>query len=335
MNLASSGKLKMRAKALLAEGTPDEVFRACVLLHEAARIQRRAVEALPACPPVTALSSLVEECWCFIEGRDPPLAAEAWGNLLRAKERIDAPTAEAVVERVTPRFEASQRAFSHAVASSPAIMTIAETGVVAGLSRAGRTKARKELSAVLARFPGTTNFWWMQYRLAELDDSKREAWAALSNARLLAPNNPRFLAMSLVVAAWALPPAAAEEHLKGVRGSLERAGAEVCLMYAHAEIALARVSSVEDEKLRLGRAREAADAGIAQAHTQAVRRNLTVVQLLLRELLAGREPTMQILYRAGLGGVASMENPDANVVDFLSARARRVGLGAEVGEAAA
>ena len=36
-NLASSGKLKLRAKALLARGTSDAVFDACVLLHEAAR----------------------------------------------------------------------------------------------------------------------------------------------------------------------------------------------------------------------------------------------------------------------------------------------------------
>lgn len=38
--LPASGKLKLRAKALLAEGTPAATFDACVLLHEAARTER-------------------------------------------------------------------------------------------------------------------------------------------------------------------------------------------------------------------------------------------------------------------------------------------------------
>lgn len=48
------------------------------------------------------------------------------------------------------------------------------------------------------------------------------------------------------------------------------------------------------------------------------------MQLLLDELVAGREPTMEILYRAGLGEATAMEKPDANVVDFLTVRSRRL-----------
>ena len=54
LHLASSGKLKLRAQALLALGGSKEVFDACVLLHEAARIERLAVQALAHVPPTHA-----------------------------------------------------------------------------------------------------------------------------------------------------------------------------------------------------------------------------------------------------------------------------------------
>jgi len=47
------------------------------------------------------------------------------------------------------------------------------------------------------------------------------------------------------------------------------------------------------------------------------------VQLLLGELLAGREPTLEILYLAGLGEYAATAKPNADVVDFLTERLRR------------
>jgi hypothetical protein len=55
LNLVSSSTLKLRATALLAEGTGEAVFEACVRFHEAARLERKAVEALSPCPPETRL----------------------------------------------------------------------------------------------------------------------------------------------------------------------------------------------------------------------------------------------------------------------------------------
>ncbi|MBI3206692.1 MAG: hypothetical protein HYZ29_34470 [Myxococcales bacterium] len=325
VNLATSGKLKLRAKGLLAEGTPDAVFEACVLLHEAARLQQLAVDSLPTRPAVTSLTSAVEECWCYVEGRDPPHAAEAWGHVLRAREGVEDRTSEAILSRLAPRFAASRHEFGRAVSASPMLLAIRDAGHIASLMPAERSKARGELAQVLAKFPGTTSFWWMQYRLAEADGNKKEAWEALTRARLLVPTNPRFLAMSLLVAAWALPPSAAEQHIAGVRGSIDRAGAEVCLMYALAEVALARKASPDERRRRWRRAREASDSGIARANTEGLRRNLRAAQLLANELLAGRQPTMEILYLAGLGEVAAMASPNANVADFLTARLRRAG----------
>jgi hypothetical protein len=46
---------------------------------------------------------------------------------------------------------------------------------------------------------------------------------------------------------------------------------------------------------------------------------------LVRELLAGREPTLEILYVAGLADVATTARPTADVVDLLTTRIRRAG----------
>jgi len=332
LSLASSGKLKLRAKALLAEGTPDTVFRACVLLHEAARIQRRALQALPACPPVTLLSSRVEECWCFIEGRDPLRAAVTWGEMLQAWEGVEAATAEAILSRLAPRFRAFQQEFAHL--ATPRLIALSDAGPGASLSRTEAAKARKDLDALLARFPGAVNFWAMRCHLAEREQDKSGAWDALGRARQLDPSDPTLAALSLGLVPWALPPADAEQYLAGVRGTIEGAAADICFMYALAEVVLARGARPDERALRWGRARAAAEAGRARANSPGLRRYLTAVQLLLDELFAGREPTMEILYRAGLGEAAAMEKPDTNVVDFLTARARRVGPGAELREAA-
>lgn len=214
-NLASSGKLKLRAKALLARGTSDAVFDACVLLHEAARKERCAIAALSVCPPVTLLTSAVEVCWCLVEGLDPPRAAEAWGDVLRARAGLERRQADAILERLTSRYSALQRDFAQTLGSSAILLTLRDSARLVGLAPADRIRARKELAALLQRFPGATAFHWLDYRLAEADDAKKAAWDALERARWLEPDNSRFRAMSLLVAAWALTLAAAEQHLAG------------------------------------------------------------------------------------------------------------------------
>jgi hypothetical protein len=323
LHLASSGKLKLRAKARLAEGTREAAFDACVLLHEAARTERRAIESLTSCPASTRLGASIEACWCLVEGRDPPGAAEVWGQVLHDLRDVDEPTGEAMLSRLAPRYERARVELAKLVAASPSLSALRDGGSIPSATASARASARKEIEVVLDAFPGATSFWWMAYRLAEADGDKKAAWDALTRARLLAPGHPRFEAMSLLVAAWALPPAAAEEHIARVRGSLDRAGAEVCLMYAHAEISLAQKPSASDREARYRRAREAVEAGLAQATSESVRRSLKAAQLLLDELLAGRRPTLEILYLAGLGELAAMIAPKANVVDVLMSRVRQ------------
>jgi hypothetical protein len=321
--LARSGQLKLKAKRLLALGTEAEVFDACVLLHEAARIERSAARVLSPPSPVTLLTSVVEACWCLIEGFDPPRAAEAWGDVLRARDEVAPTQAEGIVARLAQRYPVVQKEFARTVSASPTLLTVRSATRLVDLAPTERTRARKELAVVLQRFPGATSFYWMDYRLAEADDDKQSAWAALEKARRLDPENPRYRAMSLLVAAWALASAEAERHLAGMRGELNRAGAEVCLMYAHAELTLARKGPPKERKNRWTRAREAAEFGIAQAPNEGLLRNLKATQLLLHELLANRAPTTEVLYRAGLSDLAATAMPKEDVLTLLTGRLRR------------
>ncbi len=238
--LSASGKLKLRAKARLADGGPDDAFEACVLLHETARTERRALAALPLCPPETRLRASVEECWSLVEGRDPPGAGEVWGRILGERAEVEQASAAAMLERLTTKYSEQQRAFAQAVAASKTLRRVHSARSLVPTSATERTRARQELAALLLDFPGATSFWWAAYRLAEADGDKRSAWDALTKARRLAPENRRFEATSLLAGAWALPVADADRHLARVRGRFDSAGAEACLMYALAEIRLAR-----------------------------------------------------------------------------------------------
>lgn len=326
-NIAGSGKLKLRAKALLAEGTREDLFEACVLLHEAARLQHRATMALGNLPPASQLASLVEECWCYVEGRDPPRAADVWGRVLQVRDRVEPPTAISILGRIGAHFEKSRREFSRAVNASPVLVSLAaeQSGWMSRVPPAMVAKARTELAKVLEKFPGATSFWWMHYRLAELADDRKEAWDGLSRAMRLAPENTRYRAMSFLIAAWALPAAAAEQHIASVRTTLDRSSSEECLMYAHAELTLARKGPVAERKTRWHRAREAAEIGLSLGGSIGLRKDLRAVQLLVGELLEGREPTIDVLYLAGLGEEATLAKPKVNLTEYLTKRVRRTG----------
>lgn len=88
VNVVSSSRLKLRATAYLAEATDRAIFNACVLFHDAARLERRAVEALTPGPPEARLVSAIEECWCLLDGFNPDAAAEVWSRLLVEAEGV-------------------------------------------------------------------------------------------------------------------------------------------------------------------------------------------------------------------------------------------------------
>jgi hypothetical protein len=313
--LASSGKLKLRATARLAEGGAENVFEACVLFHEAARIERRVIDVLPFCPAATRLAASVEECFCLVEGRDPPGAGEVWGRILVEKDDVDPATAKAMLARLGPRYEESWRAFAQAVAGCTTLTKTRATGGVVPTTSAEQARALRELRQVLARFPGTPSFWWATYRIAEAVGDTQQAWDALYRTQQLNPHNIRFKAMSVYLSARALPADEADAHIARVRRSLAPESAEVCLMVAWAEIALAKQGRAKE---RWRRARETAVLGLTQARSVGIRQSLLATRFILDGLLAGKEPTVDVLYKAGLGDVAATAAPGTNVIDLVA-----------------
>jgi hypothetical protein len=227
-----------------------------------------------------------------------------------------------MLARLTPKYTEQQQAFAKAVTGSATLMRLRGARSMVAASVVERKRARRDLDTLLTAYPGATSFWWMACRLAEADDDKKAAWDALSKARRLAPENPRFEAMSLLVAAWALSVAEADEHLSRVRGHFDTAGAEACLMYALAEIQLARRSKATARRARWERAHHAAQAGLSQSRSQGLYKNLVAAELLTATLLAGDKQTMDILYRAGLANLAVTSRSTADVVELFTESVR-------------
>jgi hypothetical protein len=323
INLAGSGKLKLRATARLADGTPDDVFEACVMFHEAARLERRAVQALAPCPSATLLASLAEQCFSLLEGQDPPGAAEVWGRILDQRRLVgDVATADAILARVGPRYEASHGAYAELVVTCKQLLPMRTARTVVPASPTATRAALRDVRRILAAFAGIASFWWWEYRLTEALDDSASAWRALERARSLAPDNPRYLAMSLLAAAKTLEIHVADQYLGGLRFTLDRRGPEVSLMYAHAELELAARDGAHARERWL-RAGEATRIGFGRVRSSnTMRRNLHAVALIVEARLAGREPTLDILYRAGLGELAAGAPPGVAVQDLIARHAR-------------
>ncbi len=332
LDLATSGKLKLRATARLAEGGEEAAFEACVLLHDAARVERRAVDGLLAAPATTRLAASIEECWLLVEGRDPPRAADAWGRVLREKEAVAPDAASAMLERLGPAYEKSARAFKKVVAECASLRHVRGAGALVPATAREREALLGDVHRVLEVFPGSASFWWASYRLRDAGGDANAGWDALQRARRLDPENRRFEAMAIFAAARTLAPRAADDELGRVRGSLDVAGPEVCLMYALAELGLTKRSP---DRGRVERALDAASAGLVQARTEVVRKNLKAAQLIALSLLAGREPTVDVLYVAGLGQLVTMAPPRQSPLEVLTDFAtERLGGASALDEAA-
>src|SRR5437588_1087106 len=99
--LSEAARLKFRAKSLLVEG---ERFKSAVLFHHAARSEAKALDVLDSPPASTQLASLAEQCWCLLEGFDPPGAATIWGRLLTI-EAASGQDLRAITAKVRLRFK--------------------------------------------------------------------------------------------------------------------------------------------------------------------------------------------------------------------------------------
>jgi hypothetical protein len=306
-----AGKLKLRATALLAEGGRERVLEAAVLFHEAARVEERALLLLPHLSVEDRLVSAVEQCFCLVEGLDPIMAASAWGRVLDAAATVPPERASLLLSRLKPRYTKLEDTFRRAMHQSPWLS--AHRGTLELQKGSHQRQFAKELTRLLELFPGAPSLWWLSYRLEESRNRKEVAWNSLLRACELDPENGRFEAIRLHLATHRAPGKEVDAHLTGTFERIHRGTAppELCLMYACTELALARRSSTESEA-RLQRALEAVIQGRCQPQSESrIHQYLQAVQLILHARLHRRRPTMELLYRAGLGDVV-ISSPEEN-----------------------
>jgi hypothetical protein len=105
-----------------------------------------------------------------------------------------------------------------------------------------------------------------------------------------------------------------DELLGAVDAAIDGAAPEVALLYAFAQLELAR-RAPQSRGWRFEKAIRATEAGLVGGPREGLRRHLMAARLLAVELAAGREATVDILYRAGLGDLAA-STPPARKLDL-------------------
>ncbi|MFP2909282.1 hypothetical protein ACLESD_30415 [Pyxidicoccus sp. 3LFB2] len=299
-----SRRLKLRATALLAEGGSARTFEAAALLHDAARAEARALLTLEHPTPEVRLGSAIEQCACLVEGLDPVLAARAWGHVLEAAGRLPEAVAAPLLSRLKPRYARLESAFSGALRKSPLVARHSES---LELLR-GRERQRyvRELGLLLARFPGTPWLWWTSCRIEHARGRPRAAWEAIQRACRLEPDNGHYDAVRLWLMPRVVPVKQVDAYLSESYAGIHQASPEVCLVYALNEMELARREPAVSPA-RLERAFEAVLQGRSRVQSEtSISQYLRAAQFLLSEQLKGGQPTIDLLYRAGLGDLIAV-----------------------------
>jgi hypothetical protein len=317
--LAGTGRLKMRALALLAEGTPESRFEAAVLLHEVARAEQRAIRAIDGAPPEVRLASAVERCWCLLEGLDPRAAGNAYGDVLAASKQLPIARASAFRARLEPKFKRVHSDYATAMNRSPTFRRDARGQRVS--SAVAPTDA--EVGALLRLFPGTPWLWFQRSLIAR---RHADAWKFIRAAAKLEPDDNAYLAGSLRIASQVLPKSELEAFLDANSDAARspNASADVCLFFAFAQVERAASEGGERRAESLRRALDACLDGESRAASipsvqGGLRPTLFALRLAVAEELAGRTPNESVLYQAGLGtlAVTALPKRHAHVIALL------------------
>lgn len=307
--LLEGSKLKLAAKARLAEGGKDARYEAAVLLHAAARAERRALLAVEAPSPEARLANAIERCGCLIDGLDPmAVLEEGWPAVLDASARVEERCAASLRSRIDPRMSAFITDYQQALAKLPALGAWMESGAPWKNLRA----LSRELDRFLSHFPGDARMWCMRSGAFMDAGAVAEAWTAIRRARSLSPEDTLIRQAELWIMPQHLPPAEVAAKLDALYAELEggEPNADLCFGFVSAAIQLAARTGFPRQLLQ--QALDVATAGWRVPPLwQNDRKMFRAMQLILHELLAGRKPTIEILYRCGLGHWA-VANPGRN-----------------------
>jgi hypothetical protein len=293
-----SAKLKLRALALRAEGGDDAAFRSAVLFHEAARTERRGLTALREVSPTTQLRSLVEQCSCLVDGRNPHYVIDqSWGDVLEQRQRVDGSTGEALTKRLLPKVTALIAEFQRTQHKAKELFQsrIAET----------REQARLQLQQaqqVVRTFPGDVLVWVRGAALYNTVEEPEQAWQWIRRARELDPDLTLARMAEIGLSVAALPDAESAVFLDAVFSQLDRgpASPDECMGFCSAALVLAK-REVERKK-HLQRCASIAVLGLSQASSLPLQHSyFRAVKLVADAWLAKQPMSVDLLYRSGLG----------------------------------
>jgi len=305
--LLEGSKLRLAAKARLAEGGKDARYEAAVLLHAAARAERRVLLAVEAPSAEARLANAIERCGSLIDGLDPmAVLEEGWPAVLDASARVEERCAASLRSRIDPRMSSFIKDYQNVLAKLPALRAWMEAGAPWSNLRA----LSRELDRFLAHFPGDARMWCMRSGAYMDGEDVAKAWIAIRRARSLAPEDTLFRQAELWIMPHHLPPAEVTEKLDAVYAEIGRGepNADLCFGFVSAAIQLAARTGFPRKLLQ-----QALDVAMVGWRVpplwQNDRKMFRAMQFILHELLAGRKPTIEILYRCGLGQWA-VANPD-------------------------
>ena len=208
--LVEAGKLKLAAKARLAEGGETARYEAAVLYHAAVRAEHRTLLAMETPSPEARLANAIERCACLIEGFDAMFVLEvAWADVLVASSAVLEKTAAAMRTRVDAKMSEFVSRYTKMLAKVPAFKASIEAG------DPWRAPPR-EIDRFLKVFPGDARVWSIRGDAYLQSGDVTAAWEALQRARELMPAETVYVALELALIPRHLPSAQAEARLDGI-----------------------------------------------------------------------------------------------------------------------
>jgi len=184
--LLEAGKLKLAAKARLAEGGATARYEAAVLYHAAARAEQRTLLVMEAPSPEARLANAIERCACLIEGFDATVILEvAWADVLAASSAVSERTAAAMRARIDASMSELVHRYHAVLAKTPAFKAAIDASDPWRPSRS----LDREVDRFLKVFPGDARVWSIRsFRHVQAGDVTA-AWEAIQRARELMPED--------------------------------------------------------------------------------------------------------------------------------------------------
>jgi len=262
----------LKLTALRKSALGGDGFGVLVTLHRAAAAELDA--AAEAVNESSARDAQIEACGLLLEARDWPAANKVWSKLT-ADAQDDLPEAlRELYVGESVRFAAAWAAFAATLPDPHSFRSVHLAPV----------------ERVLKAFPGVAGFWWAKYRFYERERQWLPAREALDHAIELTPENPRFIAMRMLLSVAIDRPASAQAGARRVWQQRRESSAEVNQIFA---LVLLKTTRARGREHVLDELDEATERAERMARGAALERQAALLRAYVKTLLG--EPRVELL----------------------------------------